>query len=79
MRLKVPKTFSDGMKIAVLASHASESIRNVVRLAAGLAGGKYRVVRQNMSEFLKFGRVFDKDGRGVQSESKQCKCNADGC
>ena len=54
--------------IAVLASHAPESIRNVVRLAAGPAGGKYRVVRQNMSEFLQFGRVFDKDGRGVESE-----------
>ena len=57
------------MKIAVLASHALESIRNVVRLAAGSAGGKYRVVRQNMSEFLQFGRVFDKDGGGVESES----------
>ena len=61
------ETFSDGMKIAVLASHAPESIRNVVRLAAGPAGGKYRLVRQNMSEFLQFGRVFDKDGRGVKS------------
>ena len=30
---------SDGMKIAVLASHAPESIRNVVRLAAGPANG----------------------------------------
>ena len=29
----------------------------------------YRVVRQNMSEFLQFGRVFDKDGRGVESET----------
>ena len=28
------ETFSDGMKIAVLASHAPESIRNLVRLAA---------------------------------------------
>ena len=46
------ETFSDGMKIAVLASHALESIRNVVRLAAGPAGGKYRVDRQNVSEFL---------------------------
>ena len=62
------ETFSDGMKIAVLASHAPESIRNVVRLAAGPAGGKYRVVRQNMSEFLQFGQMFDKDGRGVESE-----------
>ena len=62
------ETFSDGMMIAVLAPHAPESIRNVVRLAAGPAGGKYRVVRQNMSEFLRFGRVFDKDGRGVESE-----------
>ena len=49
------ETFSDGMKIAVLASHAPEPIRHVVRLAAGPAGGKYRVVRQNMSEFLQFG------------------------
>ena len=56
------------MKIAVLASHAPESIRTTVRLAAGPAGGKYRVVRQNMSEFLQIGRVFDKDGRGVESE-----------
>ena len=49
------------MKIAVLASHAPESIRNVVRLAAG-------AVRQNISEFLHFDRVFDKDGRGVKLE-----------
>ena len=53
------------MKIAFLASHAPGSIRNVVRLAAG---GKYRVVRQNISEFLQFGRIFEKDGRGVESE-----------
>ena len=72
------ETFSDGMKIAVLASHAPESIRNVVRLAVGSAGGKYRVVWRNMSEFLQFGRVFDKDGRGVVG-TQQCKCNADGC
>ena len=26
------------------------------------------MVRQNMSEFLHFGRVFDKYGRGVESE-----------
>ena len=58
------------MKTAVLAAHAPESIRNVVRLAAGPAGGKYRVLRQNMSDFLQLGRVFDKDGRGVESESK---------
>ena len=57
------------MKIAVPASRAPESIRNVVRLAAGSAGGKYRVVRQNMSEFLQFGRVIDKDRRKVESES----------
>ena len=56
------------MKIAVLASHAPESIRNVVRLAAGPANGNYLAVRQNMSEFLHFGRIFDKDGRGVESE-----------
>ena len=31
------ETFSDGMKIAVLASHAPESFRNMVRLAAGPA------------------------------------------
>ena len=59
---------SDGMKIAVLASHAPDSIRNVVRLATGSAGGKYRVVRQNMSTCLEFGRIFDIDGRGVESE-----------
>ena len=41
----------------------------MVRLAAGPAGGKYRVVRQNMSEFLQCGRVFDKDGRGVEPET----------
>ena len=63
------ETFSDGVKIAVLASHAPVSVRNVVRLAGGPAGGKHRVVRQSMSEFLQFGRVFDKDGRGVESES----------
>ena len=40
----------------------------MVRLAAGPAGEKYRVVRQNMSEFLRLGRVFDKDVRGVESE-----------
>ena len=62
------ETTSDGMKIAVLASHAPEAIHNVVRLAAGPAGGKYRVVRRNMSEFLQCGRIFDKDGRGVESE-----------
>ena len=26
------------------------------------------MVRQNMSEFLQFGRIFDKDGRGLDSE-----------
>ena len=61
------ESFSDGMKIAVLA--APESIRNVVPLAAGPVNGKYWVVRQNMSEFLQSGRIFDKDGRGVESES----------
>ena len=62
------ETFSDGMKIGVLASHAPESVRNVVRLAARPVSGNYRVVRQNMSEFLQFGRIFDKDGRGVELE-----------
>ena len=62
------ENFSDGMKIAVLGSHPPASIRNVVRLEAGPAGGRYRVVRQNMSEFLQFGRIFDKDGRGVEPE-----------
>ena len=61
------ETFSDGMKIAVLASQAPQSIRNVVRLAEGPAGGEYRAVRQNISEFLQLGRIFDKDGRGVES------------
>ena len=32
------------------------------------AGEKYRVVRQNMSEFLQYGRIVDKSGRGVKSE-----------
>ena len=36
--------------------------RKVVRLAAGQANG-------NMSKFLQFGRIFDKDGRKVESES----------
>ena len=40
----------------------------MVRLAAGPAGGKYRVVRDNMSEVLQFGLIFDKDGRGVESD-----------
>ena len=62
------ETFSNGMMIAVLASHAPVSIRNVVRLAGGPANGKYQGVRQNISEFLQFGRIFDKDGRGVESE-----------
>ena len=62
------ETFSGGMEIAVLAFHALESIRYVVRLAAGPAGGKCRVVRQNMSEFLHVGRIFDKNGPGVESE-----------
>ena len=62
------EAFSDGMKIAVVASHAPGSIRNEVRLAAGPANGSYRAVRQNTSEFLRFGRIFDKDGRGVESE-----------
>ena len=66
---RVGRTFSCGMKIAVLASHAPESIRNVVRLAAGAANGKYQVVRQNISKFLQFGRIVDKDGRGVESEA----------
>ena len=56
------ETFLDGMKIAVLASHTLESSRNMVRLAAVPAGGKYRVVRQNMSEFFfQFGRVYEKE------------------
>ena len=59
------ETFSDSMKIAVLASHAPEPLRNVVRLAAGPAGGKYRVVRQNI---LQVGRILGKDGRRVESE-----------
>ena len=58
------ETFSDGMKIAVMASHAPESTRNMARLAACPA--KWKVARQNMSEFLQFGRIFDK---GVESES----------
>ena len=62
------ETFSDGMKIAVLASHAPESIRNVGQIGSGPANGNYRAVRQNMSEFLQFGRIFDKDGRRVESE-----------
>ena len=62
------ETFSDGMKIAVLASHAPESIRNVVRLAARQASGNYRALWQNMSVFPQFGRILDKDGRGVESE-----------
>ena len=62
------ETFSDGVKIAALASHAPESIRHVVRLPAGPANGKYRVVHQNLSEFLQVGRIFDKDDRGVESE-----------
>ena len=51
------------------ASRASESIRRAVRLAAGPANGKYREVRQIMSEFLQFSWIFDKDARGVESES----------
>ena len=33
------------------------------------------MVRQNMSEFLQFGRVFDKDGRGVESESNSASAS----
>ena len=55
-------------RIAVLASHAPESIRNVVRLAAYPANGNCRAVRQKMSEFLQFVRICDKDGQGVESE-----------
>ena len=40
----------------------------MVRLAAGPASGNYRAVRQNMSEFLQIGRIFDKDGREVESD-----------
>ena len=73
------ETFSDGMKIAVLASHALASIRIVVRLAAGPAGGKYRVVRQNMSEFLHFGPSLRQGWSRSGVGNDQCKCNADGC
>ena len=64
------------MKIAVLASHAPESIRNLVRLAAGPANGNYRAVRQKMSEFLQFGRnanatPMDVDGVG-KGKGKRC-------
>ena len=41
------ETSSDGMKIAVLASHALESIRNVATLAAGAANGNNRAVRRS--------------------------------
>ena len=73
------ETFSDGMKIAVLASRAPESIENVVRLAAGPAGGKYRVVRQNMSEFPQFWLSLRQGWSRSGVGTKQCKCNADGC
>ena len=73
------ETFSDGMKIAVMASHAPESIRSVVRLAAGPAGGKYRGVRLNMTEFSSIRprrrQGWSRSGVGTQ----QRKCNADGC
>ena len=45
--------------------------RSSVNPKCGQVGGrsrKYRVVRQNVSEFLQYGRIFDKDGRGVESE-----------
>ena len=58
------ETFSDGMKIAVLASHAPESIRNVVRVAAGPVSGE-------LSEFLQFGQNFDKDGSSVESAKQR--------
>ena len=56
------------MRIAVWASHAPESIWNVVRLAAILANGQYCIVRQNMSEFFQIGPIFDTDGRGVRAD-----------
>ena len=68
------ETFSDGMKIAILASHAPETIRNVVRSAVCPANGNYRAVRRNMSDVLQLGRMFDKDGPGV--ESKPSSANA---
>ena len=59
---------SRGAANTFFASHAPESIRHAVRLAAGPVGGKYRVVRHYMSEILQFVRIFDKDARGVESE-----------
>ena len=62
------ETFSDGMKIAVLAPHAPGSIRNVVRLAAG--PGRWEVSSGGPAHVRvsSVGQIFDKDGRGMESE-----------
>ena len=48
------ETFSDGMKTAVLACHALESIRNVVRLAAVPASGTIEWCARRCQSFLSF-------------------------
>ena len=73
-----PETFSDDMKIAVPASHAPESIRNVVRLAAGPANGNYRAVRQNMSEFLHCWPNLRQGWSRSRVGTQQCERDADG-
>ena len=65
------ETFSDGMNVAVLASHAPESIRNVVRLAAGPV--KEHVGVSSIWPSLRQGWSRSRVG------NNQCKCNADGC
>ena len=71
------ETFSDGMKIAVVASHAPESILDVVRLAAGPAGE----VSSGAPEHVRVSSIWPhlrqgwpRSGVGTQ----QCKCDTDG-
>ena len=68
--MKVFETFSDGMKIVVLAVTCSRVNHGTwCDWQQAKRTESIRVVRQNMSEFLQFGRVFDKDRREVESES----------
>ena len=61
------ETFSDGMKIAVLASHAPESIRNVVIVHCG----------RTCQCFLSSAESSTRMGRGVESEPSSANVTSD--
>ena len=57
------------MKIAVLASHTPESIRKCGQI--GSRSSRWEVssgAPEHVRVFFQFGLIFDKDGRGVESE-----------